>query len=148
MPPVNGRTPLPNPGDSAIDTPIPLRVCHGFAGTEETVYPDCDGMVTIAARAGEPLEICLDPDLDGPDLSPGGHIGPPLHRTGSSVRFAGCERVGTDVRPLPVGSRLDPITGLFTWLPGPGFKGTFHLEFVADHGGTTLRHRCDLLIGE
>ncbi|HNX96215.1 MAG TPA: hypothetical protein PKK12_00905, partial [Candidatus Aminicenantes bacterium] len=58
------------------------------------------------------LTICLDPDLDDPNL------------------FAGGERVGTDLRPLPIGSRLDPDTGIFTWLPGPGFRGVFFLEFT------------------
>jgi len=133
-----GCTPLPNPGDSAIDTPIPLRIRCGFAGSEETIYPNRDGVVEIAARPCEPLTICLDPDISDPTL----------HRTGSTVRFAGGERVGIDLRPLPVGARLDPGTGVFTWLPGPGFRGTFTLEFVAGHGdGTVARTRVRVEVG-
>jgi len=118
-------------------------VRRGFAGTEETLYPDREGVVEIAARPCEPLAICLDPDL-----SWGGHIGPPLHRTGSTIRFAGGERVGADLRPLPIGARLDPGTGVFTWLPGPGFWGTFTLEFVAGgEGGKARRQRVNAIVG-
>ncbi|HNX98645.1 MAG TPA: hypothetical protein PKK12_13295, partial [Candidatus Aminicenantes bacterium] len=59
---------------------------------------------------------------------------PALSRTGAMNRFAGIERVGADLRPLPIGARLNPETGIFTWLPGPGFRGTFTLEFVAGGG--------------
>lgn len=34
------------------------------------------------------------------------------------------------LRDLPVGSALDPETGLFTWMPGPGYLGTYRLEFA------------------
>jgi len=112
---------------SAIDTPQPLRVRRGFAGTEETATPDRDGVIVVEARAGEPLVIELDPDRRG--------------------RFAGHERVGNDLRPLPIGARLDPDTGVFTWLPGPGFRGTFNLEFVASHGdGPMALHRVNVHI--
>jgi len=116
-------TEVPGPGfDLAIDTPIPLRVKRGFAAAEEMIYPDRDGVVEVTARTGEPLAIELDPDLSG--------------------RLAGIERVGADLRPLPIGSRLDPQTGLFTWLPGPGFRGTFALEFLTGRNdGTAARQR-------
>jgi len=97
-------------------------VRRGFAGSEETLYPDRDGVIEIVARPCEPLAIELDPDRSG--------------------RFAGHERVGNDLRPLPVCARLDPDTGVFTWLPGPGFRGSFALEFLADRcTGTIARQR-------
>lgn len=34
------------------------------------------------------------------------------------------------LRDLPPGSRLDTATGQFTWAPGPGYLGTYHLEFL------------------
>jgi len=147
--------------DSAIDTPIspsgmgaieeqsqaivlspqPLRVKRGFAGSEEILYPDRDGVVEVKARVGEPLAICLDPDYVGANgIRP--IYDPALPRTGAMNRFAGLEQVGTELRPLPIGARLDPDTGLFTWLPGPGFAGAFTLEFVAcPEGGTARRQR-------
>ena len=38
--------------------------------------------------------------------------------------------VGTDMRPLPVGSTLDAERGTFTWQPGAGFVGTYQLVFL------------------
>jgi hypothetical protein len=34
------------------------------------------------------------------------------------------------LRDLPPGSRLDPVTGQFTWAPGFGYLGTYRLVFV------------------
>jgi alpha-tubulin suppressor-like RCC1 family protein len=34
------------------------------------------------------------------------------------------------LRDLPPGSRLDTTTGEFTWMPGPGYLGTYQLAFV------------------
>ena len=34
------------------------------------------------------------------------------------------------LRDLPPGSHLNPATGAFTWAPGPGYFGTYHLAFV------------------
>jgi hypothetical protein len=116
-------SPLPNEPaiTEIVDAALPLRVRRGFAGVEETIYPDRDGMIVVTAKMGQPLEIELDPD-----------------RCGS---FSGLERVGADIRTLPAGSRLDAQTGVFTWLPGPGFRGEFTLEFIANRGNsTTLRH--------
>jgi len=39
-------------------------------------------------------------------------------------------RVGDELRPLPIGSTLDSHTGIFSWLPGPGFLGTYDLIFL------------------
>jgi hypothetical protein len=33
-------------------------------------------------------------------------------------------------RDLPAGSHLDRATGLFTWMPGPGYVGSYRLTFV------------------
>ena len=39
-------------------------------------------------------------------------------------------RAGGRLDPLPAGSHLDPSTGVFTWMPGPGFIGSYDFEFV------------------
>jgi hypothetical protein len=48
-------------------------------------------------------------------------------RLGAGVGYL---RVGTALQPLPIGSRLDPETGVFTWAPGVGFIGAYDLVFV------------------
>lgn len=48
---------------------------------------------------------------------------------GEGSRYKGYEVVGTQLRPLPIGSTLDANAGVFYWQPGPGFLGTFELVF-------------------
>jgi hypothetical protein len=43
--------------------------------------------------------------------------------------YAGYTVHGDRLGPLPVGSTLDPATGVFAWQPGPAFAGTHVLEF-------------------
>lgn len=53
---------------------------------------------------------------------------------------AGYLRVGGELHPLPIGSHLDPQTGIFTWAPGAGFVRDYDLVFVASsHGQATAR---------
>ncbi len=52
----------------------------------------------------------------------------------------GIQRVGNLYRPLPVGGTLDRDKGIFSWTPGPGFMGSFHLVFLKKQGkGSYLR---------
>jgi hypothetical protein len=46
---------------------------------------------------------------------------------------------GEALRPLPIGSRLDPVAGTFTWQPGVGFVGSYDLAFIRYSGGHILR---------
>ena len=52
---------------------------------------------------------------------------------------AGYMVAGTTLRPLPIGSRLDPATGNFVWQPGVGFIGSYDLAFVRHSGGRVVR---------
>jgi hypothetical protein len=47
--------------------------------------------------------------------------------SGTSVGYLNAN--GT-LRPLPPGSQLNTATGQFTWVPGPGYVGTYDLVFV------------------
>ena len=53
----------------------------------------------------------------------------------SSGRVEGYLRVGDALAALPVGSTLDPSTGVFTWQPGVGYVGNYDLIFVRRDGG-------------
>ena len=46
-------------------------------------------------------------------------------------------RTSEGLRALPIGSRIDPASGVFTWAPGVGFVGTYDFVFV--HEGTRRR---------
>ena len=55
--------------------------------------------------------------------------------------IVGYLRVGEDLGPLPIGSKLDSRTGSFTWSPGVGFIGTYDLVFVRQSGGRAIARR-------
>jgi hypothetical protein len=55
--------------------------------------------------------------------------------------YAGYLRVGEQLTPLPVGSRLDAQSGTFTWSPGVGFVGTYDLVFVRSTGEQPVARR-------
>jgi hypothetical protein len=55
-----------------------------------------------------------------------------VHLAGQArdCRFDGYLALGNRVMALPLGSTLDSQTGVFSWIPGPGYLGRFHLVFV------------------
>jgi hypothetical protein len=53
------------------------------------------------------------------------HVGP-----GPSEGYL---RTSEGLAALPIGSKLDPDTGVFTWAPGVGFVGAYDLVFVRQH---------------
>jgi Viral BACON domain len=57
---------------------------------------------------------------------------------GLSGRVEGYLRVGDALAALPVGSTLDPGTGVFTWQPGVGYVGNYDLLFVRRDGDRIL----------
>ncbi len=56
-------------------------------------------------------------------------------------QYAGYVRAGAELHPLPIGSRLDPATGVFTWAPGVGFVHTYDLVFVRWIDGQAVARR-------
>jgi hypothetical protein len=48
-----------------------------------------------------------------------------------ATTWTGRQRASSGYRALPVGSRLDSATGVFTWQPGPAFQGDFDIELTA-----------------
>jgi hypothetical protein len=56
-------------------------------------------------------------------------------------RSTGYMRVGTELHALPIGSRIDPVTGVFTWAPGVGFVHTYDLVFVRWIDGQAVARR-------
>jgi hypothetical protein len=53
-------------------------------------------------------------------------------KTGAGdLRFIGWGR--EESRALPIGSTIDPTTGIFSWMPGPGFLGAHFLIFAVTY---------------
>ena len=130
-------------GAAAVDAgPDDLAEAAQDSWADAEALPNSDASaVVVKARTGFDLRTALavvEPDAAGVRL-----IGiPPAGRIelamGGAVDEAYLVANGT-WRELPVGSRLDPRTGVFTWAPPAGYLGTYELVFV--HGGTlTLIH--------
>jgi len=84
----------------------------------ETIMPDEGDVFNIRCRELDRLEIRMA-------VSGGGFSG---------ETHMGYLVVGSVLRPLPVGSYLDPGTGVFYWQPGAGFVGVYRLVFVREDG--------------
>jgi Tol biopolymer transport system component len=54
---------------------------------------------------------------------------------------AGYLRTASGLTPLPIGSRLDPATNVFTWAPGVGFVGPYNFVFVRSRNGRAVSRR-------
>jgi hypothetical protein len=57
------------------------------------------------------------------------------------AHYTGYLRVGSELHALPIGSRLDPTTGVFTWAPGVGFVHSYDLVFVRRTDGQAVARR-------
>jgi photosystem II stability/assembly factor-like uncharacterized protein len=117
----------PGPGDiplsDAAVLPIriqPISLTTGFDPKAPSMLlaPDHAGICRVVIPETNRLEIELEgPPGDREEFAP-------------SARWAGYVVVGDELRPLPIGSTLDRRTGRFSWMPGPGFLGTYDLMFL------------------
>ena len=103
--------------ESVPDLPVsfePRKVRQGFIRREnpEVIQPDHFGTIRIEIEEVEGLELDL----------------------GRGKAYQGYLVVGREHRPLPIGSTLDQDKGVFSWMPGPGFLGTYDLIFLRDDG--------------
>jgi hypothetical protein len=102
----------------------PLRVKAGYDRDAEFQprLPGSDGILRIEIPEVGRVEIELGNTPESAAFMPG------------RTRFSGYLLVGDAPRPLPVGSTLDRRTGRFSWMPGPGFVGTYDLLILKDDG--------------
>jgi len=98
-----------------IDIPVsfdgPVKLIKGYTESDIPVEltPDSDGTVHIQCREMERIEVQVS--LAGNEVE-------------------GYMIVGNRLMELPIGSTLDKITGRFSWIPGPGFIGTYRIVFI------------------
>jgi hypothetical protein len=91
-------------------TPIPARRGYSLDAPFRRYHADAAGLVTMQAEEIDRLELQTHGSTEGYMMS------------------------GHDLRPLPIGSHLDPSTGVFVWQPGVGFIGNYDLVFVRRNG--------------
>jgi len=112
----------------------------GFLAAEPftTSISDDSGIHRIEINEVQRIEIALNGD---PGESAGrGEKQRRITISATPSRYSGYLVVGDELRPLPIGSTLDEAIGIFSWMPGPGFLGTYDLVFlIQDPYGTINR---------
>ena len=113
----------------------PIRYTAGYKSSSSLAYPEEPGIYRIEISEVQPLIISLNPDST-PNLSLLNpyplSLNPKLTSSPLPLtpKYSAWLKVGNQLRPLPIGSTFEPKTGIFTWLPGPGFIGEYELVFV------------------
>jgi hypothetical protein len=103
----------------SYDNPVELKRGYNDSFLAEQISPDSDGIVHIQCQELERIELLVS------------HAG---------NKVEGYLVVGQRLKSLPIGSTLDSRTGTFSWIPGPGFVGTYRLVFVeTDDNGEQSR---------
>lgn len=93
----------------SYDEPVELQKGYTYNYSTEDVYPDPTGNIYVQCKELERIEIQV---------------------TRAGMEVEGYLAVGTRLMNLPVGSTLEKMTGRFSWIPGPGFVGTYRLVFI------------------
>jgi hypothetical protein len=126
----------------ASDVLSPVYARSGFKdeGPHDVVSPDARGVRIINIEEAGRVVVSLESAAGLPDVGRGKDgkpradsalkepIGPP--------RWSGYLVVGSELRPLPIGSTFDSRRGVLYWQPGPGFLGEYRFVFVNRRDGT------------
>ncbi len=116
----------------AVNVQIPVSFRKGWdrQSPPALVLPENDGKLVVSIRETERVEIFLDPEAPVLEtMRPGKTEGRDPSGRGSAG-YRGYLDTGSDARPLPIGSSLNPKTGVFSWTPGPGFLGDYRFVFL------------------
>jgi hypothetical protein len=114
--------------DSVADVPpdyalVEVKKVASDDPRPQVVWPEWTGVVRVTAEETEHVEVRLANQFD----EAGG-------------TYEGYVVAGERLRPLPVGSSLNPRSGVFRWQPGPGFVGDYEFVFIRKmHGGYKTR---------
>jgi len=99
-----------------------VRLKKGFNTDNEPgiLYPDENGSYAIEIKELERIVLYLD---DHETQSDSGEYKISPYCQGFLID-------GSQLRPLPIGSTLDALQGVFYWQPGPGFLGSYEFLFI------------------
>jgi hypothetical protein len=101
--------------------PVHMKTGYTDNGMDTEIYPDENGMLSVDMNELGRIKLTID-GMPSPNK-----------------RYAGFLKVGETLRPLPVGSTMDQLNGVFYWLAGPGFVGQYDLVFVITENGVTMK---------
>jgi hypothetical protein len=116
-----------NPSEAPPGYSSPIRVKKGYNQNikPHNRFPNENGNITIEIKELERLQIHLFEGTRGLAPLPNSPGLPTNNRMGFLV-------VGDQLRTLPIGSTFNPQTGIFCWVPGPGFFGTYRFVFFKE----------------
>ena len=112
-----------------VDYSSPVGVIKGFNRNVKPlkIYPDGNGIITFEIKELERLELYID--NNNTQVEEKGSKNSKFIIQNSKF-FSGYQLMGSKLKPLPIGSTMDTKKGVFYWLPGPGFIGSYPLVFV------------------
>jgi hypothetical protein len=115
-----------DPSQAPVDDFSSIRFKKGYRADDEpkTLDPDDSGMVRIEIKESERVEF----------------------RFGRNRQLSGWMLVGDRFKPLPIGSHIDPLEGIYCWQPGSGFVGEYHLVFMEKDRHGNMTGRWDILV--
>jgi len=122
-PPTSVSQEITDSYETIMNLPVsfdPRKARRGFSLKiePEVLQPDNYGTLHIEIKEVERIEVDLE----------------------KGRGYRGYLAVGEELRPLPIGSTFDQRNGTFSWMPGPGFIGTYDLLFLqTDEFGITIR---------
>jgi hypothetical protein len=102
---------------------MPMAASHGWDAESifETLVPRTDGTVLVRGEELDRFELHLG------EAGAGG--------------WTAMQRVGQQLRSLPIGSHIDAVSGVFTWQPGAGFLGLYDFVFARVANSTIVARR-------
>lgn len=116
-----------------VDSTGYIDVVEGFSQNVELkrLYPDENGIIQVQMSELARVQVSLDSiDMNEISIIPDEKTGKSSDISTKNVaRYSGYMKVADEWRPLPVGSKIDPVSGVFYWQAGPGFVGDYDLVF-------------------
>jgi photosystem II stability/assembly factor-like uncharacterized protein len=131
---------------SDFASPVHVRRGYGFDRPAEPIYPNPERSIIVSISELERIAIYLDPNQsweNREELEARGQRllrrqivlgnkedGNPGMNGKILPRYSAYLLVGSELRPLPIGSTFDAERGVLYWQPGPGFLGDYEFIFV------------------
>ncbi|NIM14600.1 MAG: hypothetical protein GTO45_21505 [Candidatus Aminicenantes bacterium] len=102
-------------------TPVKIKKGYNENIKPQIISPGDNGIISIEIKELQRLEVQLDKQ--------------------DEVEVKGYLVLGKTSKPLPIGSTLDPVRGVFSWQPGPGFIGNYEFVFIEKTGAGDIRKK-------
>ncbi len=125
-----------------FDYSAPVGIRKGYVKDVEpqTIYPDNNGIINIKIKELERIELHLDDNSAQVEVEEKGLKNSTFNIQNSKF-YSGYQVIGSQLRPLPIGSTFDTKRGIFYWQPGPAFIGEYEFLFIGNRGNNNFVKR-------